>query len=124
MFGIFGPSQEIQRLDRALRAAGLHPRAVPLAVKLTTVKQLKEANFGRAPDPSALAAAAELLAYCALGRDEFAEVNGARQTGEIEARLTDALETGYGLDARLVILALHAGLVHQGVVERYQLAME
>ena len=42
MFGIFGRSQEMQNLDDALRAVGLHPRTVPDAVKITTLKQLKE----------------------------------------------------------------------------------
>jgi hypothetical protein len=124
IFGIFGRSQEQQRLDAALRAAGVNPRAVSEAVKLTTLKQLKEANFGRAPDLRACAAASELIAYCALGREVFAQSNSAGQTASVEARLMDAIETGHGLDARLVLLALHAGLIHPSVVERYQLAME
>ena len=63
MFGIFGRSQELQRLDRAFRTAGLSPRGVAEAVKLTTLKQLKEASLGRAPDLRAYAAAAELITY-------------------------------------------------------------
>ena len=35
LFGIFGRSTELRRLDGALRGSGLHPRAVPEAVKLT-----------------------------------------------------------------------------------------
>jgi hypothetical protein len=50
MFGIFGRSQELQSLDRAFRTAGVNPRGVAEAVKLTTLKQLKEASPGRAPD--------------------------------------------------------------------------
>jgi hypothetical protein len=124
MFGIFGRSQELQRLDRAIRAAGLNPRGVPEAVKLTILKQLKEASLGRAPEPRACAAAAELIAYCVLGRDAFTQSNDAELTGSVEARLVDALETGYGLDARLVLLTLHAGLTHASVVERYKLTAE
>ncbi len=37
LFGIFGRSQELQRLDQALRGVGLNPRLVPDAVMLTTL---------------------------------------------------------------------------------------
>ena len=124
MFGIFGRSQELQRLDRAFRTAGLNPRGVAEAVKLTTLKQLKEASLGRAPDLRAYAAAAELITYCVLGREDFTQSNDADQTESVEARLVDALETGYGLNARLVLLTLHAGLIHASVVERYKLTAE
>jgi len=36
MFGMFGRSHELQRLDQALRSVGLNPRLVPDAVMLTT----------------------------------------------------------------------------------------
>ena len=58
MFGIFGRSHELKRLDRAVRAVGLHPILVPEAVKLTTVRFLKDDAYD---------AAAEMLAYCMLG---------------------------------------------------------
>jgi hypothetical protein len=124
MFGIFGRSQELQSLDRAFRTAGLNPRGVAEAVKLTTLKQLKEASLGRAPDLRSYAAAAELIAYCVLGREAFTQSNDADQTESVEARLIDAMETGHGLNARLVLLTLHAGLIHASVVERYKLAAE
>ena len=124
MFGIFGRSQELLSLDRAFRAAGLNPRGVPEAVKLTTLKRLKEASPGRTPDPLAFAAAVKLLAYCVLGREVFTQSNGADQTGSVEERLVYALETGYGLDARLVLLTLHARMIHASVVERYTLTAE
>ena len=34
IFGLFGRSRDTQRLDRALRSAGVHPRLVPDAVKI------------------------------------------------------------------------------------------
>ena len=34
LFGIFGRSHELQRLDQALHGGGLNPRLVPEAVKL------------------------------------------------------------------------------------------
>ena len=124
IFGIFGRSQEIQRLDRALRAVGLHPALVSDAVKITTVKQLKEAQGGRAPEQRAIEAAAELIGYCALGREAFGENNGAEWTASVENRLLAAIAAERGIDARLVLLCLHARLVHPSVVERYELKVE
>ena len=124
MFGLFGRSQELQSLDRAFRTAGPNPRGVAEAVKLTTLKQLKEASPGRNPDLRTYAAAAELIAYCVLGREAFTQSNDADQTESVEARLIDAVEMGHGLNARLVLLTLHAGLIHASIVERYKLTAE
>ena len=115
--GIFGRSREVERLDRAVRAVGLHPRLVPDAVKLTTIKLLAEAKS----DPRAYDAAAEMLAYCMLGPDIFTGDNGADLTEAVETRLEAALEAGDSLDARLVLLALHAGVIQTQVIEHYQL---
>jgi hypothetical protein len=120
LFGMFGRSQELQSLDQALRDGGLHPRLVPDAVKLTTVKLLKEAA-GANPGAGQYAAAAELLGYCVLGAPDFTGRNGEGLTESVEARLAAALEAGDSLDARLVLLALHAGVIQPSVVERYEL---
>jgi hypothetical protein len=103
---------------------GLHPRAVPEAVKLTTVKLLKEARGGSAPDQESCAAAAALLGYCTLGSQAFSAANGASQTEAADIRLAAACGAGQGMDARLVLLTMQAGLIHSTVVERYQLTME
>jgi hypothetical protein len=121
IFGIFGRSQEIQRFDRALRGAGVHPRGVSDAIKLTVVKQLKEAGGA---DERACADAAELLGYCMLGPQAFAELNDAHRAEATEARLVAAISAGRGLDARLVLLTLHAGVTHPSLVERYGLDVE
>ncbi len=42
-------------------------------------------------------------------------------TEAVEERLAGALETGDNLDARLVLLTLHAGVIEPSVVERYGL---
>ncbi len=120
LFGIFGRSYELQRLDQALRGGGLHPRLVPEAVKFTTLKLLKEAG-GANSDPRAYVAAAELLGYCMLGARGFTECNGPSLTEAVEARLVAALEAGDSLDARVVLLTLHAGVIQSSVVERYGL---
>jgi hypothetical protein len=120
LFGIFGRSQELQRLDQALRDCGLHPRLVPEAVKLSALKLLKDAD-GASPGPRLYAAAGELLGYCVLGAQGFAESNGSSLTEAVEARLAAALETGDSFDARIVLLTLHAGVIQQSVVGRYGL---
>ena len=45
-------------------------------------------------------------------------------TEAVEARLVAAFETHDRVDARLVLLTMHAGLIHPTVVERYQLTAE
>lgn len=124
LFGIFGRSLDLQRIDDALRAFGLHPNRMPDAVKLTMLKQLKEANGGRSPSTEACVSASELLVYCSLGAKEFSQSNGIARTEAAESRLVAALESGYGSDARLVLLTLHAHVIHPSVVERFNLASE
>ena len=120
LFAVFGRSREQQQLDQLVRAAGLHPRLVPEAVKLTAIKLLKESHGGAVPE-RAYEAAAELLSYCMLGTQVFAESNGQDRTRAVEGRIDAALETGDTLDARLVLLTLHAGVAERSVVDRYGL---
>jgi hypothetical protein len=124
LFGIFGRSSDLQRIDDSLRAYGLHPNRMPEAVKLTMLKQLKEANAGRSPPPQACASASELVVYCSLGAKEFAEANGPARTEAAETRLVAAMDAGLGADARLVLLTLHSHVIHPSVVERFNLASE
>ncbi len=119
--GMFGRSDELKRLDQAVRAVGLHPLLVPDAVELTILRLLKEADSGASPAPRAYDAAAEMLGFCMLGPQVFTEANDQGLTEATEARLEAALEAGDSLDARLVLLALHAGVIQAQVVERYQL---
>lgn len=114
----------MQRLERAFDAVGLRSRGVPDAVKLAALKQMKDAGSETMPSPEACAATAELLGYCMMGAESFAEINGAACAAAVETRLTRAIEAGDGLDARLVLLTLHAGLVREEVMRRYELAVE
>jgi hypothetical protein len=124
LFGIFGRSRDVQRLDQALDTVGLRARTVPDAVKLAALKQMREASGDTMPGPEACAAAAELLGYCAMGAESFAELNGSACAAATETRLTNAIEAGEGLDARLVLLTLHAGLIQESVVRRYDLTAD
>ena len=51
-----------------------------------------------------------------LGAQGFTECNGPNLTEAVETRLTAALEDGDSLDARVVLLTLHAGVIRPGVV--------
>lgn len=122
LFSLFGPPREIKALDAALHAAGVHPRAVPPAVKLTALRLLKAAPAAGA-EP-ALADAARLLAYCMLGPQEFTSSNGAAQAGRVHDRLEAAIAAGDGLDARLILLAVHSGVIAPEVAERFDIEAE
>jgi hypothetical protein len=117
LFGMIGRSKELQVLDQALRVVSLHPRFVPEAIKLTIIKLLTKANL----EPRPYDAAAEILGYCILGAQGFTESNDLGLTEAVEARLLAALEDGVSLDAAIVLLTLHAGVIQMSVVERFGL---
>jgi hypothetical protein len=119
LFGVFGRSEDLRALDQALLAAGLHPALVPDAVKLTVLNLLKDA---RGEDPSAqdYRETAALLGYCALGREVFSAANSSVAASAAEHRIEAALEAGEGFDASLILLALHAVIIHPDVKESFQ----
>jgi hypothetical protein len=121
--GVFGRSEDLRSLDRALRAADLHPAQVPDAAKLTALNLLKDAR-GESPSDRDYAEAAALIAYCALGPEGFARANGETAAARAEARIEMALEAGVGLDANLILLTLHAALIHPAVKQAFQLESE
>jgi hypothetical protein len=120
MFGVLGRSEDLRALDQALRAANLHPSFVPDAVKLTVLNLLKDAK-GEDPAEKDYRETAALLGYCALGREVFAAANGGLAATAVERKIEVALEAGEGLDANLILLALHASIIHPDVKEAYQL---
>jgi hypothetical protein len=121
LFGIFGRSADLRAFDRALRSVDVHPRLVPEAVKLTAVALLKDHADGSDPAPQAYRAAAEIIGYCMIGPEGFAGANDEALTEKIEHRIEWALETGDNLDAKLVLLTLHAKVIQPSVVFRFQL---
>jgi len=121
LFGIFGRSADLRALDQALRSVDLHPRLVPEAVKLTVVALLKDHDDSDEPPPQAYRAAAEIIGYCMIGPEGFTGANDEALTEQIEHRIEWALETGDNLDAKLVLLTLHAKTIQPSVVYRFQL---
>ncbi len=118
--GIFGRSRHLVRLERRLHQLDLHPRLVTDAVKLTVMKQVM-ATYGHDPSDALIDRAAELLAFCVIGDATFMDRNGTELTESVDRRILLALEANDGLDARLILLTLYAGLTHPDVIERYGL---
>jgi len=118
---LFGRSREVRRLNDALRSAGLDPGLVPDAVKIAALNLLKEAGPGGSPAPAAFGVVTELLAYCILGEQGFQDANGSGSTRKLERRMQAALVAGDSLDARLVLLTIHAGVIELALITRYDL---
>jgi hypothetical protein len=121
LFGIFGRSQDLRRLDQALRSVDVHPRLVPEAVKLAIVNLLKDHAIGSEPAPQSYRASAELVSYCMIGAEAFANSNDDQLALQVERRIDDALVAGDNLDAQLVLLTLHASVIQPSVVDRFHL---
>ena len=120
-FGLFGRSASLRSFDADLRALDLHPNLVPEAVKLTAVRMLMDQTGSNDPSPAASHAAAQTLAYCMVGTETFAATNGTALAQAIEQRIDAALEEGTNLDAKLILLALHANVIQPSVVKRFAL---
>jgi hypothetical protein len=121
--GLFGRfrSAELRELDKALRSVDLHPNLVPEAVELATVRLLREHAHDGEPAPHWYRVAAEIIAYCMLGADAFAHANDARLALGVERRIEASLEAGTSLDAKLVLLTLHAKLIQPSVLDHFRL---
>lgn len=119
--GRFGRSHDLRQLDEALRAVDVHPRLVTEAVKLTTVRILKDELGTDDPPSDAYGKAAALLGYCLIGAAAFAGANSEAEALAVEARIEAALDAGDSLDAQLVLLTLHAKAIQPSVVERFGL---
>lgn len=120
-FGLFGRSSDLRLLDAALRAADVHPALMPEGVKLAIVNLMKDETGGRFPPEAAYPPVGDLVGYCVSGAGNFEAVAGAARRAKVEGRIGQALENGDSLDARLVLLLLHAKLIQPSVVEAYGL---
>lgn len=124
LFQLFGPSKPQRRLDAAVRELGLHPRLVPDAVKIAIIRMLEERDAHGGATEAACAEVAELLTYLMHGSEVFTEDNGAAATRSAEGRITAAIAAGAGPDARIILLALHAGLVTPEVIDAFGLEID
>jgi len=119
--GRFGRSSDLRQLDAALKALDVHPSLVPEAVKITVVNLLKDHAGGGEPAAETYRSAAEIVGYCMIGADPFAHANDAFLARQVEGRIEAAFQSGDSLDARLILLTLHANVIQPSVVERYGL---
>jgi len=120
LFNLFGRSAALNTLDMALRESGVHPVLVPEAVKLTVLRLHKqEAASGARAAEAAYGKAAELFAYCMLGREHFIESNSVFAADRAEGRVEAAIASGDSLDAQIILLALHAGLLAPEIADRF-----
>lgn len=88
---------------------------------MTVIRLLKTA-YG---DPSPyIPDAAALVAYCSLGPGPFVEANDAERAEAVERRLREAVAQGDTLDAQMVLLTLHAEIIHSDVVDSFGLDVE
>lgn len=122
-FGRFGRSEDMRRLDDALRDAGLHPVQISEGAKLAAVG-LMSGEQNAEPPAEAYPPVGELMAYCALGDTGFAHENGEASAAAVRQRLEAALDIGEGLDAEIILLMLHAGLIHPRLLDRYDIRVE
>lgn len=123
-FGIFGRSSDLRRLDAALRAVDAHPALAPEGAKLAIVNLMKDRVGGEFPPEAAYGPVAELVGYCLLGAGAFAAANGEDRSLAVERRVEAALAAGDSADAQLVLLTLHAKLIQDSVIERFELRAE
>ena len=122
--GKFGRSVDLRQLDEALRSLDLHPGLVPEAIKITVVNLVRDSTPGIDAAAPAYREVAEILAYCMIGPEPFAEANGEDLAHRVERRIETVLEAGDSLDARLILLTLHARVIQPSVVDRFQLASD
>lgn len=121
-FGRFGRSRDLQQLDEALKTLDAHPATIPEAVKLVVVKLLREQAVGREAAPQSYRVAAELISYCALGRDGFVRSNGTALADSVERRIVQAIDSvETTADGQLILLALESRLIQPSVVQAFEL---
>lgn len=119
LFNVFGRSESLKALDQAFRAFDVHPRLVPEAVKLTTIKIMQKASDADYVLCDAdYERAAALLSYSILGSDQFVASNSLAAADLAEQRLEDAVESGDSVDAKLLLLAVHSGIMHPTMADQ------
>lgn len=119
-FDMFGRSADLTALDEALKTAGLHPLLIPEPVKLT-ILQLQRKHGDATDRATAMADAAQLLSYCVLDQAQFVAVNGPKAADRTEQRITAAIAGAAPLDEKLILLALHAGVISPEMADRFDI---
>lgn len=119
LFNFFGRSDSLKAFDQALREFDVHPQIVPEAVKLTAIGLMQKASkAGYVLRDADYEKAAELLSYSILGPDQFVACNTLEAADLAEERLDEAIAAGDSIDAKLVLLAVHSGIIHPSLADQ------
>ncbi len=119
LFNFFGRAESLKALDQALREFDVHPNIVPEAVKLATIKLLQKAsNADYVLRDADYNKAAELLSYSILGPDQFVASNTLAEAEIAGQRLEEAIDAGDSIDAKLILLAVHSGVLHPTIADQ------
>lgn len=119
LFNFLGRSESLKALDQAFRDFDVHPKIVPEAVKLATVRLIQKASDeGYVLRDADYKKAAELLSYCILGPDQFVASNTLGEADMAEQRLQEAIAAGDSIDAKLILLAVHSGIIHPTMADQ------
>ncbi|WP_282607660.1 hypothetical protein [Pelagibius sp. Alg239-R121] len=131
---MFGKSREVRSLERHLSQRGVNPRAVNDATKFTINKWIRETmvTVEASNDPEERnrqradlqISAADLLAFCVLGNEDFIEANSAELARSQYSRITAATEGSNDFDAGIVMLTIHAGIAHPEIAESVEIESE
>ena len=126
VFGIRGRSKEVYQFDDVLRVSGLEPEVVPFALKLATIKLLKETNrdIAFSLGDELVANVAQFICYSILGPDVYKSANGPKALESVENRLNKAIKLGDNLDARVMMLTLLSKVIHPQVVAKFDLSID
>ena len=121
LFNFFGRSESLKALDQAFRSFDVHPRLIPEAVKLATIRLMQKASApGYAFRDADYEMAAELLCYAVLGPDQFVASNSLSRAERAEQRLEEAIYAGDSIDAQLILLAVHSGVIHPSLADQVE----
>jgi hypothetical protein len=128
---LFGKHRDVRELERLLHHCGLDPRAVTDAMKFAVCKWVREAVVPENALPASgaqmgwredlRASAADLLAFCILGSEDFSEANTVMLAERQAARIEAAVKGQCDFDANIVMLTLQAGNAHPEIVESVEM---
>lgn len=113
--GLFSSYKASNTYDRVLTQFGINPRNIPASVSAKicsdaekNYKQRDSAGYGAGGLQGEIANAAELVAYCVIGRKAFIDAGGATGAGSIDMVIKDAsadwLDSRYGSTLDIMII--------------------
>lgn len=121
IFGFFGRKKEIHMIDDGLRRSGAYSSSIPDAVKLALYGLAKDRGLLQNSAEETLHDLACFLTYCFLGTEDFEGANGTELNAEMLRRLEMTKVFDEGVDADIVLLALHAGIAHETTAGRFSI---